>query len=129
MRRAEQIAAEILFKAGQQTKHTTEGKTMATTLAARGRMTKDLVTPYHAGEQVVVLTNERQKHGHARVGEVGTIRRIIISDPNDGDSTFPMAFVKVRRGTVFLHPSEFAPAAEAAAQLWARRQIEAALHS
>jgi len=102
---------------------------MSTILAARGRMTKDLVTPHHVGDEVVVLTNGRQRHGRARVGEVGTIRRIIISDPNDGDSTFPMAFVKVRRGTVFLHPSEFAPAAEGAAQLWARRQIEAALRS
>ena len=98
---------------------------MATILAARGRMTKDLVTPYHVGDQVVVLTNGRQKHGRARGGEVGTIRRLFISDPNDGDNTFLMAYVKVSHGTVLLHPSEFAPAAETAAQLWAREQIEA----
>ena len=58
-------------------------------------------------------------------GEAGTITRIVISAPNDGDETFPMFYVKARRGTVLLHASEFAPAAEAAAQLWARRQIEA----
>ena len=100
---------------------------MATILAARGRMTKDLVTQYHVGDQVVVLTNGRQRHGRARVGDVGTIRRVVISDPNDGDNTFLMVYVKVSHGRVLLHPSEFAPAAEAAAQLWARRQIEAAL--
>jgi len=99
---------------------------MSTILKARGRMTKDLVvTPHHAGDQVAVLVSERQKHGRVRVGDVGTIRRIIISDPNDRDVTFPMFYVKVRRGTVFLHPSEFAPAGEAEAHLWARRQIEA----
>jgi len=96
-----------------------------TILKARAAMTKDLVTPYHAGDQVVVLTNGRQKYGRARVGDVGTIRRIVISDPNDGDETFLMVYVKLALGFVFLHPSEIAPAAEAEAQLWARRQIEA----
>ena|SRR5437867_12758154 len=96
---------------------------MATILKARGRMTKDLVTPYHAGDRVVVLIREWQSHGHVRVGDVGTIRRLVISDANDGDATFVMAYVRVRCGTVFLHPSEFAPAAEAEAHLWARRQI------
>jgi|SRR5437867_6467908 len=98
---------------------------MATILKARGSMTKDLVTPHHVGDQVVALTSERQSRGHVRVGAVGTIRRLVISAPNDGDATFVMAYVRVRCGTVFLHPSEFAPAAEAEAHLWARKQIDA----
>ncbi len=98
---------------------------MATILKARGRMTKDLVTPHHAGDQVVTLVTERQRYGSIRVGDVGTIRWMFISDPNDGDVTFPMFYVKVGRGTVLLHPTEFAPAAEAEAYLWARRQIDA----
>ena len=98
---------------------------MATILAARGRMTKDLVTPYNVGDQVASLIHEHQKRGCVRVGEAGTITRIVISAPGDGDETFPMFYVKVRRGTVLLHASEFAPAAEAAAHLWVRREIEA----
>jgi hypothetical protein len=97
---------------------------MATILKASGRMTKDLATPYHVGDPVVALLSERQAHGRVRVGEAGTVRKIVISDPNDGDETFLMFYVKVTRGTVFLHPSEFAPAAEAEAHLWARRQID-----
>src|SRR5205807_10491899 len=88
-----------LGEAQQVTTNEGEGRTMATILAARGRMTKDLVTPYHVGDQVVVLANGRQKHGRARVGDVGTIRRLFISDPNDGDNTFLMAYVKVSHGT------------------------------
>ena len=44
--------------------------------------------------------------------------------PNDGDATFLMFYVRVSRGTVLLHPSEFASVADEA-QLWACRQIEA----
>lgn len=87
-------------------------------------MTKDLVTPHHAGDQVVALVNERQRYGSVRVGDVGTIRWMYISDPNDGDATFPMFYVRVSRGTVLLHPTEFASVADEA-QLWACRQIEA----
>ncbi len=98
---------------------------MATILKARGRMTKDLVTPHHAGDQVVALIREDQRYGRVGVGDVGTIRWMFISDPNDGDETFPMFYVRVGHGTVLLlHPSEFAPAAEAEAHLWARRQID-----
>jgi hypothetical protein len=64
---------------------------------------------------VVSLVSERQAHGRVRVGGVGTIRKLVISDPNDRDQTFVMAYVKVGRGTVVLHPGEFAPAGEAEA--------------
>src|SRR5437773_7160889 len=97
---------------------------MATILKARGRMTKDLVTQHHVGDQVVVLISEKQKYGRVEVGDVGRIRWIFISDANDGDETFLMFYVKVPHGTVLLHPSEFAPAADEA-QLSACRQIEA----
>jgi len=70
-----------------------------------------------------MLVNERQKHGRVRVGEAGTIREISISDPDDGDDTFLMFYAEVVRGTIFLHPRDFAPVAEAEAHLWARRQL------
>jgi hypothetical protein len=98
---------------------------MATILKARGRMTKDLVTPHHAGDQVVALIREDQRYGRVEVGDVGMIRWIFISDANDGDETFLLFYVKVPHGTVLLHPTEFAPVAEAGAHLWARRQIDA----
>jgi hypothetical protein len=98
---------------------------MATTLGPEGRMTRPLTTPHNVGDRVTSLVHDHQKHGCVRVGEVGTIRRIIISDPGDGDLTFPMFYVRARRGTVLLHASEFAPAAEAEAHLWARRQLKA----
>ena len=101
---------------------------MATILKARGRMTKDLATPYQVGDQAVALVTEHQRYGCVHVGEVGTIRRVVISDPNDSDATFLMTFlmfyVRFGHGTILLHPSEFAPAAEAEAHLWARRQVE-----
>ncbi len=97
---------------------------MATILKARGAMTKDLVTPYTAGDSVTVLVNGQQRHGVARVGAVGRVRAVVVSDPNDGDETFAMVFVKLARGWLFLHPSEIAPAAEAESYLWALRQID-----
>jgi len=95
-----------------------------TILKARGRMTKDLVTPHHAGDRVVALIREGQRYGRVEVGDVVTIRWIFISDANDGDETFLLFYVKVPHGTVLLYPTEFAPAAKAEAHLWARRQID-----
>jgi hypothetical protein len=86
-------------------------------------MTRPLTTPYNVGDRVTSLVHEHQTHGCVRVGEVGTIKRIIISAPNDGDATFLMFYVRARCGTVLLHPREFAPAAEAKAHLRARRQL------
>jgi len=60
---------------------------MATTLGPEGRMTRPLTTPYNVGDSVTSLIHDHQNGGCVRVGEVGTIRRIIISDPNDGDET------------------------------------------
>jgi hypothetical protein len=96
---------------------------MATTLGPEGRMTKLLTTPYSIGDRVVFLVDEHQPRGCAHVGEVGAIKEVIISDPNDGDETFLMFFVKSRRGMVFLHSDDFAPATEAEAHLWLRHQL------
>lgn len=56
---------------------------------------------------------------------------MVISDPNDGDGTYPMFWVRVpahtirvSAQTVFLHGVEFAPAADAEAYRWARRQLK-----
>jgi hypothetical protein len=97
---------------------------MATTLGPEGRMTRPLTTPYNVGDRVTSLVHDHQKHGCVRVGEVGTITRIIISAPRDGDETFLMFYVKVPHGTVLLHPREFAPTTEAKAHLRARRQLK-----
>ena len=98
---------------------------MATILKARGRMTKDLVTPFDVGDQVVTLVGERQRYGRVRVGEIGTIKRVIISAPNDGDATFLMFYVKARRGTVLLLASEFAPVEVGAQELHALQEAHA----
>jgi hypothetical protein len=90
-------------------------------------MTRPLTTPYHIGDRVVILLDDVQRRGRAVVGDVGTIRRLVISDPNDGDETFLMFYVAVASGRLLLHASEFAPAAEAEAYLWARRQVDGAL--
>jgi hypothetical protein len=99
---------------------------MATILKARGRMTKDLVTDYEVGQDVVAVNpDQSSRRRGVRIGTTGVIRRVVISDPRDGDHTFPMFYVRVGGRTLFLHADEFAPAAEAKAYLWARRQIEA----
>jgi hypothetical protein len=90
---------------------------MATTLKACGRMTRDIETPYEVGQRVVLVEPDKNDHG-VRAGDNGVIRRIIISAPNDGDATFPMFFIRVRRGrharpvTSLFHATEFAPADE-----------------
>jgi hypothetical protein len=105
-----------------------EGTAMATTLKACGRMTRDIETPYEVGQRVVLVEPDKNDHG-VRAGDRGVIRRIIISAPNDGDATFPMFYIRVQRGryekpiTTLFHASEFVPAAEADAYLWARRQL------
>lgn len=82
-----------------------------TILKAKGRMTKNLETPYSIGDRVVALVKQHQRDGRMRAGEIGTIREISISDPRDGDATFPIFYVKVARGTVLLGATEFAPRA------------------
>src|SRR5437879_5595039 len=77
---------------------TREARTMATILKARGRMTKDLVTPYEVGQEVVLIDpqfDDPLLKGRFPVGDSGIIRKIIISDANDGDETFPMFYVRV----------------------------------
>ena len=106
---------------------------MATILKARGRMTKDIVTPYEKGHEVVLVAPDPGHFWRLPVGARGTIRKIVISDANDGDETFLMFYVRfyLRFGafTVFVHSSEFAPGGEGESYLWARRQIEGcALH-
>jgi hypothetical protein len=98
---------------------------MATIVEPEGRMTKPLTTPYHVGDRVMLLVTERQAEGRVRVGDLGTVEEIIISDPNDGDGTFLMFYVKLARGRILLHPRDFAPAAEAETHVWARNQIKA----
>ena len=109
----------------------------------KGRMTKPLATKYDVGD-VVKLVNEQgwlNKVGtnglHApSVGEVGTIRRVIISAPNDGDDTFLMFYVKFPTwgATTILHESEFVLVAKnetrqsgeiaPADAEWLRRQLD-----
>ena len=82
---------------------------MATIVRAQGRMTKDLVTPLHIGDRVRSLVEERMTTGRVRVGDVGVIHHVLISDPNDGDETFLMFDVAVTGGMVSLHAIEFEP--------------------
>jgi len=86
---------------------------MATTVRARGRMTRDLVSPYRVGDRVTALVWDRQRGGSVHAGDRGTIRAIVIADPNDGDETFLMYDVEVPNGVVSLSAGEF--------EVWARR--------
>jgi len=47
-------------------------------------MTKPLTTPYSVGDTVRCT----RRDGSVKAGDVGVIRRIFISDPQDGDQTF-----------------------------------------
>jgi hypothetical protein len=101
---------------------------MATILKARGRMTKDLVTPYEVGQEVVLVApqfDDPMNRARFQVGDIGVIRKIIISAPGDGDATFPMFYIRVGEHTSLFAADEFAPATEAEAYLWARNQIDA----
>src|SRR5438445_10525824 len=69
---------------------TREARTMATILKARGRMTKDLVTPDEVGQEVVLIDpqcDDPLLKGRLPGGDGGIIRNIIISDANNGDET------------------------------------------
>ena len=64
------------------------------TRGPRGRMTKPMSTFYNVGDHVMLVRDLEFTDGLAprpelgpAVGDVGTIRRITISDPNDGDDT------------------------------------------
>ena len=92
----------------------------------RGRMTKPLVTPYRVGDRVMLTADNGldELQGRARIprpGERGTIRRISISDPDDGDATFLVFDVRFGRRIVPLGADEIAPATEA--NLWLLRQL------
>jgi hypothetical protein len=90
-----------------------------------------LVTQYSVGDAVALIDDtdtwgNTLSHAVRRlhVGEVGTIRKIVISDPNDGDATVLMFYVRFARVTTLLAAPEIARAAEADAHLWLRRQVE-----
>jgi hypothetical protein len=80
-----------------------------TTVKAQGRMTKDLVTTLHVGDRVRSLIEERMVRGRVRIGDVGVITEVLISDPDDGDATFLMYDVAVPGGVVALGAFEFEP--------------------
>ena len=86
---------------------------MVTTVKARGRMTKDLVTPYRVGDRVTALIWDKQRGGSVHAGDRGTIRAIVTSDPNAGGETFLMYDVEVPNGVVSLSAGEF--------EVWAKR--------
>jgi len=102
---------------------------MATIKKPRGRMTKPLATPYEV-DDVVLLTRSDHEGGQytgftgdrryvPRVGDVGTIKRIFISDPNDVD-TFLMFDVKWSGYGDTYPVAEY----EIASDAWFRRQLD-----
>jgi hypothetical protein len=101
--------------------------------AASRRMTRDLVTPYEKGQEVVLIV-DLCKAGHFtdpdetrtfRPGAVGVIRWIVISDANDGDDTVPLFCVRVGKHTLQFSADEIASVAEAEVHLWLQRQLDA----
>lgn len=101
---------------------------MATVLGPKGRMTKPLVTAYEVGDTVMLTADgDGYFDAHAgrgrmpRPGDVGVIRRIVISDPNDGDDTMLILRVRFDSWTTYLGESEVAPATEA--NEWLFRQL------
>jgi len=72
-------------------------------------MTRDLVTPLHVGDRVRSLIEDRQTRGRVRVGDVGIVTEVVVSDPNDGDATFLVFDVAVPGGMVAMGAMEFEP--------------------
>jgi hypothetical protein len=56
-------------------------------------MTRPMCTEFNVGDHVRLLETIGTSNPAPRVGVVGVIRRIFISDPNDGDDTFLCADV------------------------------------
>ena len=77
---------------------------MPTIKQPQGRMTKPLVTTYAVGDRVrfvyyrgganAIEAEIAEGESMPRLGDVGTVRRITIADPNDGDQTFLMIDVR-----------------------------------
>jgi len=89
----------------------------------RGNMTRPLTTAYHVGDKVVLNCDlDCPDPSFPRVGEAGVIRRILVSDPNDGDKTFLNFDVKwAKTGKIVnVGDDEIIPAKSAA---WLRRQL------
>ena len=89
----------------------------------RGNMTRPLTTAYHVGDKVVLNCDLGDDAPHfPHVGEAGVIRRILVSDPNDGDKTFLILDVKwAKSGRIInVGEDEIIPARSAA---WLRRQL------
>jgi len=58
---------------------------MVTTVKARGRMTKDLMTPYRVGDRVRALVWDKQRGGSVHAGEPSgdsLITRLLSSSPD-----------------------------------------------
>lgn len=99
---------------------------MATIKGPRGAMTKSLVTPYDVGDSVILMGLAGRDEDTFPTppppdGAMGIIRRIGISDPDDGDDAFLTFSVKFARCTLLLDDNEIAPATEANA--WLLKQL------
>jgi hypothetical protein len=106
----------LLPALGAVTRTSEDKKTMATILKAPGRMTKDRVTTYEVGQEVVLNApqfDDPVSRARFQAGDTGVIQKIIISDPNDGDATFSMFRLRFGARTSLVHASEFAPVDEA----------------
>jgi hypothetical protein len=105
---------------------TQEDTTMATIKGPRGRMTKPLTTPYEVGDRVRLVADETWSEGLLSAGDVGPIRRIFISCPNDGDETFLLFDVEweIFGGRMTVVEEQITPAADTEAHRWLRRQLD-----
>ena len=115
-----------------------------TTKGPKGNMTRPLTTPYDVGDIVRLTTVQdetiwrgKNRAWAPRVGDTGVIRKVIISDPEDGDDTILMFWVKFSEWgrTTLVGEPEFAlvaknetelPAAGAtsADEAWLRQQLD-----
>jgi hypothetical protein len=105
---------------------TQEDTTVATIKGPRGRMTKPLTTPYEVGDRVRLVADETWSEGLLSAGDVGPIRRIFISCPNDGDETFLLFDVEweIFGGRMTVIEQQIAPATDTEADEWLRRQLD-----
>ena len=101
---------------------------MATTKKPRGRMTKPITTRYEVGDVVRNISPDLiDVDGKClRQGDVGTVHRIVISDPNDGDDTFLLFYVNWQHygGRMHVIEQDIEPYIDREAEAWLRRQIE-----
>jgi len=112
------------------------------TLKPRGKMTRPLMTMYSVGDHIMLTRDvtwaDMEPERGPQVGDTGTIKQVLVADPNDGDDTFLLFRVRWASGRTwsvgegdltraYHKPSRaWRPSRQARqeAEAWLRRQLD-----